>query len=431
NADWYASYRPDALVLDEIHDFEVKDNSSWAETRQVRMKVLTYSGKKDFSDFRIAYNPTWDEVKLKNAFVTSPAGVRTTIHDKEINIMDADWVGGARRYPASKIMVVSLPGVEEGSIIDYTVLIKRKGRPFFSIHGEPCLLDHEGTGDYQSLVGMGPVLQYTIPIERKTVRIHVPTSLKIRIAPLPDIPEGSADSSRTGGIRMKSMRKGSGVIHEITAVRMPPLKKEDNLPPWYALAPMIFSSSGTWKDYAGDVGKHLNDAVSDSRETERITADLLKDISGSSNRIRAIRDHVAKSIRLIPSSFHDLPLSTITKADRVLSDGYGNSADRAVALYAMLKAAGFNPEFVLASWVSDVDDLKKPLMDYPAPHWFGDVLVRIRDGEATIYLNDTDQYAALGTTSYAGKPCLEVKGGGVDTVRHLSDQFEEKAKADV
>jgi hypothetical protein len=128
------------------------------------MKVLTYSGKKDFSDLQISYNPAWDKVKITKAFVTSPSGVKTVIHKKEINIMDAAWVGGAPRYPASRIMVVSLPGVEEGSVIDYTVRIDRTGRSFFSVHGEACCPDSgRGQGssrDLRDLVGRGGVLRY-------------------------------------------------------------------------------------------------------------------------------------------------------------------------------------------------------------------------------------------------------------------------------
>jgi len=44
--------------------------------------------------------------------------------------MDAEWVGAAPRYPAGKTLVVSLPNVEIGSVIEYKVKRVFKGRPF-------------------------------------------------------------------------------------------------------------------------------------------------------------------------------------------------------------------------------------------------------------------------------------------------------------
>ena len=46
--------------------------------------------------------------------------------------MDAEWAGSAPRYPAAKTLVVSLPGVEVGSVIEYKVKRVCKDRPFFA-----------------------------------------------------------------------------------------------------------------------------------------------------------------------------------------------------------------------------------------------------------------------------------------------------------
>ena len=64
---------------------------------------------------------------------------------------------------------------------------------------------------------------------------------------------------------------------------------------------------------------------------------------------------VAKSIRVAGPSFADLPLNELSAADTTLSDGYGHAADRAILLHAMLTAAGFKPEFVMASGLPPID----------------------------------------------------------------------------
>ncbi|HOW99582.1 MAG TPA: DUF3857 domain-containing protein, partial [Deltaproteobacteria bacterium] len=382
---WYAPFEADAVVLDELHEYRVADPSSWTETRHVKMKVLTYAGKKKFSDLRLGYNPGWETVEVKQASVTSPTGVKTTVHEREINVMDAPWAADARRYPASKIMVVSLPGVEEGSVIEYTVISHKTGRPFFSLHGESCARDNERivrrTRDH-SLVTLDGVLRYTEPIGKKTVRIDAPDNMKLAISPdggEAGSPGDPADMPRPGTEVKVSRRKGR-CVYEVTAGHVPPVRQEDSLPPWYGFNPVIFASTGSWKDYGHEVHSALLHAASFNTRVKEATAEAVKGAGSTAEKIRAVRDFVDRNIRAVPTAFSELPASQATPADRVLADGYGHSADRAAVLYAMLTAAGFNPEFVLATWVSPLAELRKPMEDYPSPHWVSDVLVRVPEG---------------------------------------------------
>src|SRR5208282_1147345 len=115
--------------------------------------------------------------------------------------------------------------------------------------------------------------------------------------------------------------------------------------------------------------------------------------------LQAIRDFVAKSIRFAGPSFTTLPLSELSAADTTLTDGYGHAADRAILLHAMLRAAGFQPEFVLASGLPPIAGITNVAFSFPLPSAFQEPLVRVElDGQA-YYLNDTDQYARLGSTS--------------------------------
>ncbi len=68
--------------------------------------------------------------------------------------------------------------------------------------------------------------------------------------------------------------------------------------------------------------------------------------------MKAIRDFIAKSIRVAGPSFTELPLTELSSADTTLADGYGHLADRAILFHAMLSAAGFQPEFVMASRIA-------------------------------------------------------------------------------
>ena len=70
--------------------------------------------------------------------------------------MDASWCASAPRYPAEKILVVNLPGVEVGSIIEYEVNTKVFDQSFY--HEIIELNDFD-------------------PIEKTKIEIHMPKSL--------------------------------------------------------------------------------------------------------------------------------------------------------------------------------------------------------------------------------------------------------------
>jgi hypothetical protein len=133
--------------------------------------------------------------------------------------------------------------------------------------------------------------------------------------------------------------------------------------------------------------------------------------------VPAIRDFIAKSIRSAGPSFTDLPLSELSDADTTLSDGYGHAADRAILCYSMLKAAGLEPEFVLASGLPPISGITNVTSAFPLPQTFQAPLVKVSvDGEA-YYLNDTDQYARLGTTAHDGRLAVVLPSQAMETVR--------------
>jgi hypothetical protein len=118
---------------------------------------------------------------------------------------------------------------------------------------------------------------------------------------------------------------------------------------------------------------------------------------------KAIRDFIAKNIRNAGPSFTSLPLRELSDADTTLTDGYGHAADRAILYHAMLSAAGFQPEFVMASDLPPVTGINNVAKKFPLPDNFAAPLVRISLNGEDYYLNDTDQYAQFGTTAYDGK----------------------------
>ncbi|MBL7076177.1 MAG: DUF3857 and transglutaminase domain-containing protein [Kiritimatiellae bacterium] len=368
----------DIRVLADDLVVELKDASHWTTHRKLSKQVVTYAGKKDHSELKLGFNPAWETVELASARVVNPDGSVHSVVEDEMNVMDAGWVGGAPRYPPERTLVVSLPGVEEGSVITYETVSEVRGKPFFSLR--------------KTFRGFDPV-------DGASVTVSVPTSLVLTVADH----TGSDDYqvNTADGITTHSWRIGP----------QPAIKPEGNLPPQWTFLPTLVLSAGTWEDYAAEVDVQLSAAMTNAPNCELKARELTATCSNEVEKVRTIRDFVARNVRSAGPWFTALPSDAITPADTTLADGYGNTTDRAIVLAVMLKAAGITSEYVLASsWAPRMETLTRDLRETPQRGLFTHLLVRVMDGRRPIYLNETDHYAQLGSTPFEGHPALDLEG---------------------
>jgi hypothetical protein len=367
-----------AKILDVRKQLDVKDAHSAVLNVQYSKLILTYAGKIREAEVKIDYNPSCQEARFLRGVVTSKTGARQEIAANEINVMDAGWNASAKRYTGGKILVANLPGVDIGSTIEVEYEITTKGKPFLS-----------GLESFQ-----------------------LPDDLAAKAFVL-TAPPGVTIQKRVSG--------EPGLIHELDSrlERLPwtnelfrwqwqaenakALPAEPMLPPPWIYSPCVLYYVGDLHSYLKD----LNDAMLDHSQKRTKAGEVGRYLTGQSKTrleaVQAIRDFVAKSIRLAGPSFTDLPLTELSDADTTLAEGYGHAADRAILLHAMLAAAGFQPEFVEASAYPPIAGIAKVALSFPMPDSYAAPLVRVKlDGE-TYYLNDTDQYARLGSTSYDGR----------------------------
>jgi transglutaminase-like putative cysteine protease len=357
----------DVAILEDHTDIALTNIANWTVTRRVTKEILTYAGKKANAELKFTYNPVRQAVSLRSATVTGADGTVHRLSPEEVNVMDAAWVASAPRYPPERTMVISLPGVEIGSRIEYDVQLTMSDYPFFSA--------------IQTFGGFEPT-------RAASLRVSTPRALDLCILDTSGRPLARATEQTS-----------NTTIYAWTVTNLPATKKEDLLPPSWERLPAVFLSAGDFKVYARETGLALLAAAQQQPVARETALRETRDAADERARVQAIRDYVARSIRHAGPPLDRLPLSAITPADLTLQEGYGNSADQAVLLYAMLDAAGLKPEFVLAaSNLPYPRELYRPFLDCPQYTAFDAVLVRVRLDDDMVYLNDTDQYAQLGTT---------------------------------
>jgi transglutaminase-like putative cysteine protease len=364
----------DTHVLADDLRIELADAHTWASTHSITRQVLTYAGKKRFAELHIPYNPIWQTMPLVSATVSNLDGSVHTVASNAINQMDAPWVGAASRYPAGKICVVSLPAIETGSVIRTTVRITQKDAPFFSMQ--------HGFGGFD-------------PVDSDRLLIRGPDSLPLKV-----------DETDERKLKGESNASGSSLCWNV--INQPATRTEEFLPPWHMYRPAVFVSTGDWKIYSREVKRTFEKAMHHQYAARDKARELVKGVKGERERIRIIRDFVAKAIREDGPSFLELPLACVTPADRTLSDGYGNQADVALLLATMLDAAGLDDvEPVL---VSGTRHGGEKAMEIPQLGFYNQVLVAVELDDKIIYLGDTDQYDELGVTSHKDHPMLTLDG---------------------
>jgi transglutaminase-like putative cysteine protease len=388
----------DARILESHKELILTDAHSSVYRAHFSKKILNYAGKIREAEIKIEFNPSCEDAKLIRGTVIAPTGERQEIAPNEINLMDAGWNASAKRYTGGKILVANLPGVDIGSTIDVEYELTSKGKPFIG--------------------GFEP---FELPdaLEQKSFKLTVPDSV-----PLQEMVTG------TPGLVQEEQKTGEGTrIFDWQATNVTALPAESQLPPDWAYSAGIAYFAGDMKAYLTALRDTMLDRSQKSAKAAEMARSLIAGSKTKADSITAIRDFVAKSIREAGPSFTELPLSELSAADTTLADGYGHAADRAILLHAMLTAAGFQPEFVLASDLPPIAGITNVSLKFPLPYAFQLPLVKVvADGE-TYYLNDTDQYAKLGTTGFDGKEGIVLSTQAPEII-HAASQCEDKAETD-
>jgi transglutaminase-like putative cysteine protease len=387
-----------AKILYSEKRFDVKDAHSAVYRAKYSKQILTYNGKIREAEVKIPYNPACQEVKITRAVVTSKTGERQEISPGEINLMDEGWNASAKRYTGGKVLVASLPGVDIGSTIEVEYEI--------STHDAPCLTGYES-------------FQFPDELDQKSVELTAPADLRVQSfvgGPVNVVTEHHEKANGSQKIQWQAKDiKG--------------LPTESQVPPEWTFASgleyFVGDAADYWKSVSDAMLLHSHHSV----KAAELASKLTDGAKTKADAAKAIRDFIAKNIRSAGPSFTSLPLRELSDADRTLADGYGHAADRAILYYAMLSAAGFKPEFVMASGLPPVDAINKVAKKMPLPDNFAMPLVRISiDGE-NYYLNDTDQYAQLGTTGYDGKLGIVLAKQKMETISAVKN-CDDKADTD-
>jgi transglutaminase-like putative cysteine protease len=378
----------EALILSQEDIYQLHSGSEWQHVQRVRKQVSSYKGKKEHAELKLHYNPVWEELTLNYARVINGENC-TEISAEEINVMDAAWVGSAPRYPAGKTLVASLPGVEVGSIIEYEVSRRRRDAPFFAINHsfqgfDPC---QEARLSIDTPVGMPMTLAY------------FPRGYAFR---------GDGGDSASPAVSSSQEIKDGRELRSWILRDIPALRRETQLPPRASFTPTLCASTGSWAYHSQQLSVALRSHCTLGPRGEALLANVSQ--LDPCEQLRAVRDYIARNIRQSGPNFTDLPMSCLSDAEQTLHEGYGHNADRAIATAALLKRLGFAPEFILSASNASPPAISRHHVTFPHVYAFPQILLRVTHQGETIWLNDSDEYAELGSCAVEGATAITLQG---------------------
>lgn len=345
---------------------------------EVRIKILSEQGKERYGEVAIGHSRAWRLSGFAGRTVL-PDGRTIEVGDDAIFV---DTVSRARREFVTK---AAFPSLEVGAIVDYRYTVRWDSmlyiEPWTFANEVPTMLS-EITFVVPKSLGIKPWGQEVggAKLQVATDRQADGTHIKVwaeNVRAIPDEPASFPMVDLSSRFMAVPTQVAGGISGSF------PL-----LESWDTVADLLFPGYDDFRNRKGDArkkGKEIRQTH--AAEGQRAQAEAI---------YRFVRDH-------IQSEGNGVFVSETT-ADRVLKDGRGGGAEKALLLIEMLDGAGIDADLV---WAANRFDGRVDT-SVPNPGWFDRSLVRLELGGESMLLDPNDRGLGFGqlTPGFEGMPAL-------------------------
>lgn len=386
---------------------------SWTSTNRVEKEVLTYAGKKSAAELKLSWNPLVGSVEVVGATVSNRNGKVHAVTGKEVNVMDCGWAASAPRYPAGKILVVNLPGVEVGSVVRYSVVRTVTNSPVAWTRTES--FRSGGKVDFDRLT------------------LHLPEGVECRIE------TGGGEFKRVDRLERDlpagfyAMERGRTVGW--AAVKPERIPKESGQAGAGEWTPTVRASMADWEEFGAEFAGAMERAREEGGEKAREEGrKRFGGLGSAEEKIEAARKFMAEKIRVAGPGWRELPFGAAFGApDRALEDGYASGADWINLMHALLEGAGLECDLMLADNAArTAEERAERAWRAGMVGWYDSPVVRAREAAPwwapwregkEFWVGMENEYTPAGATGHLGERYLDpvrmergrIGGGAPDT----------------
>ena len=373
-----------AAVLWESVDVDIDEKSRYIYSTRRVVKIFNENGK-DLAEVSIPYMRGRDDVTIHHARTLTPDGA---VIELDVNEVITDLVPpsavDAGLYVDARLMYFSLPGVTDGSIIDYAYSTNNAG--------------HVMQGEFWRKV----YFQAPQPVQSYRLTVHIPKKKQLyyQISGAP----AASQTDRFLAIQPEISESNYARTYIFDVQDVPPLKEEYLMPAPQDLAYSIsISSIDSWDKLVTWYATLIREQDTLTPEISEKTEQLLKGAWSRREKVKRLYEYVATNIQYLG---YELGIWAIKPrpANLVLKDGRGDCKDKTTLLSTMLASAGINSYPVLIS-AGDTRGINAHLPDggseveaVPSLAYFNHMILAVegnKDNEL-IWLDPTSETCAFG-----------------------------------
>ncbi|NNC83899.1 MAG: DUF3857 domain-containing protein, partial [Flavobacteriales bacterium] len=279
-------------------------------------ELLSLDGIQSLSPITIDYDPTYQSVRIHSINIIRDGITLDRSDPAYITQLDRETSLERHLYDGSKTIVVNLPDLRVGDILDYSYTMKGEN-PFFS-------------GSYYGVYHT----DYSIPIAREYVKIQYPEGIGLQWR----------TDEMTESFDERSWGNEIARIWDFSEVEG--YERESDVPGWYESHHMVeYSSSTSWSELAGYIAQEYQLEEKDRQAAARVLRELEVD-DDTAYEIQELIHFVQNDIRYL--GFEQGINAYRPHAPReVLENRFGDCKDKSLTLCALLQAIGLEAEPIL------------------------------------------------------------------------------------
>lgn len=354
----------DDVLLDDYIQVRYQPDGTSETWDDTAIKILTEKGKRDNRSLSLRFNTAYGTNRFEKVEVIKPDGTVNTIDiAAQSKVMVDPGQMSANIYnPNSKILQLSVPGLEVGDILRYVS---------HEIRSKTVVPD--SWSDYQ-------VFEHTSPIAKMTYEVIAPRSLPLKnIALKAEIP---------GTVSHEKREMEESIVYTWRVSNVPRMFPEPNMPESYTVAQrLLVSTIDTWEhlsDWYWELCKPRLAAT--TPEMEEKALELTANCTTLREKVNAIFKFVSQDIRYMGITTEDTaPGYEPHDVKMTFENRHGVCRDKAALLASMLRLAGIEafPVIIMAGPKKDEE--------VPQPFFNHAVTAALDEDGSYILMDSTDE----------------------------------------
>jgi len=326
------------LFLKVKEEFEILGENNAVYSGYFIIKILDDRGKENFSEVEINYDATYEKPYLEFARTIREDGTVAAVGKKHIR--DVSRYLNFPLYSNARAMIISMPQVSNGCIIEYKFkifknqLINKKdfSLSYFLRESEPII-----EADFSFVMPRQEKLNIKFLNEKYN---HKDLSLAPQILELED----------------------NKIRYQWHFEDMPAIVPEPHAPPLVEINPtIILSTFSKWQDVYQWWWKLVQDKIKVTPLIKETVKNLISTCKTEKEKVIALYNFCARNIRYVAVAYGQAGYEP-HYAEEILLNKYGDCKDQSILLVTMLREAGFKAYPVLIG-THDYFDLS---CDFPA-----------------------------------------------------------------